>query len=138
MEQALREGFQGEAAGGNGAGKAAAPQPSNVTPLPAQKPLDLWPMHIALTFKPIKEPTKGELHELVLREPTAGDIARIGNPVKMDEGGTFVFEPRTMHFMIAALSGVMTPFLDQMDTRDWNTVAYRLLRFFLPGRGAWD
>jgi len=29
------------------------------------------------------------------------------------------------------------PFIEQMDTRDWNSVAYRLRRFFLPDPGAW-
>jgi hypothetical protein len=39
--------------------------------------------------------------------------------------------------VMAALSGVLLPLLEPMDTRDWNSCAYRLRNFFLPDLGAW-
>ena len=42
-----------------------------------------------------------------------------------------------MTYMIAAPSGVLPPFIEEMDPRDWNSCAYRLRRFFLPDPAAW-
>ena len=40
-----------------------------------------------------------------------------------------------MTLMMAALSGILPPFLERMDPRDWNSCAYRLRGFFLPDPG---
>ena len=42
-----------------------------------------------------------------------------------------------MTYMIAALSGILAPFIDEMDPRDWNTAAYKLRGFFLPDLRDW-
>jgi hypothetical protein len=110
-----------------------AVQTGEVVPLPSG---DVWPMRIKLKYKPVVDPSKPEpIRELVFRQPSGGDINYVGNPVKMGEGGIFSFDERKMHMMMGRLSGILTPLLDQMDSRDWNTCAYRLLRFFLP---SWD
>ena len=93
-----------------------------------------WPMVVKLSFKPITN-NKGEtIDELVFREPRGGDINRYGNPVRMNAAGDWVIEERKMHYIMAALADILPPFLDAMDTRDWNFAAYELMRFFLPTR----
>lgn len=93
-----------------------------------------WPMTVKLSFKPIAN-GKGEMvDQLVFREPKGGDINRYGNPVRMNAAGDWVIEERKMHYIMAALADILPPFLDAMDTRDWNFAAYELMRFFLPTR----
>jgi hypothetical protein len=94
----------------------------------------VWPMVVKLTFRPIQN-NKGEtIDQLSFREPRGGDINRYGNPVRMNGMGDWVIEERKMHYIMAALADVLPPFLDAMDTRDWNACAYELMRFFLPTR----
>jgi len=94
----------------------------------------VWPIVVRLTFKPIKN-NKGEVvNELSFREPRGGDINRYGNPVRMNNQGEWIIEERKMHYIMAALSDILPPFLDAMDPRDWNVCAYELMRFFLPTR----
>ena len=71
------------------------------------------------------------------REPRAGDINRYGNPIRVNQEGDVIIDERKMSYMIAALSGILPPFIDEMDPRDWNSCAYRLRRFFLPDPAAW-
>jgi hypothetical protein len=95
---------------------------------------ELWPIVVKLSFKSIRN-NKGEtVNELSFREPKGGDINRYGNPVRMNSAGDWVIEERKMHYVMAALSDILPPFLDQMDPRDWNFCAYELMRFFLPSR----
>jgi hypothetical protein len=42
-----------------------------------------------------------------------------------------------MTFMIAALADILEPFIEDMHTRDWNTVAMKLRHFFLPDPRGW-
>jgi len=106
------------------------PSPAEATPDILE---DIWPIVVKLG-KPIKTQSGDEIKEISFREPTGGDINQYGNPVRMNSQGEWVIEERKMHFIMAALSGVMPPFLNKMDTRDWNVCAYELLRFFLPNR----
>ena len=74
-----------------------------------------------------------------LREPRAGDINRYGNPVRVNQDGDVIIDERKMTYMMAALSGILPPFIEEMDPRDWNSCAYRLRAFFScpirrPGR----
>ena len=71
------------------------------------------------------------------RQPTGADINRNGLPVRIDVNGDVVMDERKMTLMMTALTGVMTPFLETMDPRDWASCAYRLRNFFLPDPGAW-
>ncbi|MBR0879618.1 hypothetical protein ACVMGC_001018 [Bradyrhizobium barranii subsp. barranii] len=96
-----------------------------------------WPITIKLLNRPIRN-NKGEMiKEITLREPRAGDINRYGNPVRIDQEGEVRIEERKMTFIIAALSDILPPFIEDMHPRDWNSVAFRLQRFFLPDPAAW-
>jgi hypothetical protein len=109
----------------------AAPEP------PAEPPAEQWPVKVKLIHKPVRN-TKGEMvHELSFREPTGGDINRCGNPCHVDQYGEVVIIERKMTVMMANLSGILQPFIEMMDPRDWNSCAYRLRSFFLPDPAAW-
>jgi hypothetical protein len=119
-----REGFQ-----------HAEPVKEEALPAPAPPPeerRETWPIKVKLVHKPIRDQDSNELAELSFREPTAGDIVRYGNPARLSSDYDAVIEERKMTLMIAALSGVLSPMLDKMDPRDWNSCAYRLRPFFLP------
>jgi hypothetical protein len=119
--------------------KRAAPPPE-IEPSPAELPPleqdDEWPIIVVLK-KPIRNNRGEEIKELSLREPRAGDINRYGNPVRFNKEGDIVHDERKMTYMIAALSGILPPFIEEMHPRDWNTAAYKLTRFFLPDPAVW-
>jgi hypothetical protein len=130
---ALREGFQPAidpaVAGGNGRAVHEAPPPP---PPPVEEYKDLWPVKVKLVHKPIVDQDGRELKELSFREPTAGDINRYGNPVRLTNDFDAVIDERKMTMVMSALCGVLSPMLEKMDPRDWNSCAYRLRTFFLP------
>jgi len=103
-------------------------------PEPTEPPREDWPIKIKLR-KPIRDNKGDPVNELSFRQPTGADINRNGLPVRIDIYGDVQIDERKMTAMMTALTGVMTPFLETMDTRDWATCAYRLRNFFLPG---WD
>lgn len=139
----LREGFQSvEPKPAETKPAAAAPAAAAPTPTPApepapapppepEPPAEVWPIKVQLR-KPLRLEGGRELSELSFREPTGGDINRYGNPVRIDTAGEVIIDERKMSMMIGALSGVLTPYLDRLDPRDWNTCAYRLRNFFIP------
>jgi hypothetical protein len=93
---------------------------------------DTWPVTVQLLYKPIRT-EKGEVvKSLTFREPTAGEINRIGNPTRILWDGEVIIEERKMTFIMAALCGLLPPTLNQLDPRDWNSCAWKLRRFFLP------
>lgn len=96
-----------------------------------------WPITVKLLHRAIKGNKGEQLKEVSLREPRAGDINRYGNPIRINQDGDVLIDERKMTYMIAALSGVLPPFIEDMDPRDWNSCAYRLRRFFLPDPAAW-
>lgn len=107
---------------------------AKVAPVEQDEPvdIDIWPLKVRL-MKPIHVSGSGDiLHELTFREPTGRDINRHGNPTRMGPDLMFIIDEKKMMLMMTALSGVMTPDLERMDARDWNTCAWRLYRFFLP------
>lgn len=75
-----------------------------------------------------------EVREITFREPTGGDIERIGNPVIIDwqEGARFDYKSREMTAMMAALANVPPSTIRQMHPMDWNTGALKLANFFMP------
>jgi hypothetical protein len=139
-----REGFVDEQ-------QPAAPKPRPVAPpiiepspaetaTEADAPLHLqaqWPIVIKLLYRPIRNTRGEEVKEVRMREPRAGDINRYGNPIRVNQEGDVVIDERKMTFMIAALTDILPPFIEEMDPRDWNSCAYRLRRFFLPDPAAW-
>lgn len=100
--------------------------------------VETWPITVRLLHKPVRN-NKGEpVKELNFREPTAGDIMRIGgNPVRLNDKFETIIEDAKMLTLMANLSGIMEPFLQPMDPRDYNSCAYRLRNFFLPEAVAW-
>jgi hypothetical protein len=101
------------------------------------EPKEIWPIKVKLLHRPVRNNKGEEMRELSFREPTGGDINRYGNPVRVNQDGDIVIDERKMSFIMSALSGVLTPMLERMDPRDWNSCAYRLRGFFLPDPSAW-
>ena len=110
---------------------APAPEPE---PGPAK---EVWPIKVRLLHKPVRGPKGDMMQELSFREPTGGDINRVGNPCMVDQNGDVIILDRKMTTMMAQLSGVLQPFIEAMDPRDWNSCAYRLRGFFIPDPAAW-
>ena len=131
-----REGFQTGETPPPRKERASLPAPADSPETTA--PIDEWPVKVKLMHRPIRNEHGEEVRELSFREPTGGDINRCGNPVRVDQFGEIVIEERKMSLMIAALSGLLSPIIDRMDPRDWNSCAYRLRRFFLPDPEAWS
>ena len=77
-----------------------------------------------------------EVKSLTFREPTAGDIDRVGNPVVLDffQGDTpkTTFDAKIMTQMMSLLAAVPPSAIKQMHPRDWNTAAWSLASFFMP------
>jgi len=77
-----------------------------------------------------------EVSELTFREPTAGDIERVGNPVLLDflSGDTpkATFDAKAMTQMMSVLAAVPPSTIRAMHPRDWNTAAWNLASFFMP------
>jgi hypothetical protein len=110
-----------------------APSPEDLPPL-AQ---DEWPIVVKLLYKGIRNNAGETVRTISLREPRAADINRFGNPVRVNQDGDVVIDERKMTYIISALAGILPPFIEDMDPRDWNSCAYRLRRFFLPDPAAW-
>ena len=106
---------------------AAPPQPEQET----------WPIKVKLLHKAIRNNKNEEVRELVFREPTGGDINRYGNPCRIDSTGEVHIDERKMTLIMAGLTGILSPLLERMDPRDWNSCAYRLRGFFLPDLASW-
>jgi hypothetical protein len=123
LKPPLREGFQPDEPAQPVDIQTSAPAPVG----------ERWPLVVKLKYKGIVDPSKpDEIRELRLRQPTALDIEMAGAPVQIGASGIFTIDERKMGAMIGRLSGILTPLLQQMDSRDWYTAAFRLYRFFLP------
>jgi Phage tail assembly chaperone proteins, E, or 41 or 14 len=113
-------------------------EPEPPPPLPPAEPYaETWPVKVKLLHKAVRGPKGDMLKELSFREPTGGDVNRYGNPCIVDQNGDVIIIDRKMMTMMAALSGVLQPFLEAMDTRDYNSCAYRLRGFFIPNLASW-
>jgi Phage tail assembly chaperone proteins, E, or 41 or 14 len=113
-----------------------------------EPPVDSWPLVIKLMHKPVQRSANvtDTVTELVFREPTAGDIMRSGgNPVRVEVAQVtgneviynFNIDDVKMIRLMANLSGILEPYLQKMDTRDYNSCAHRLRRFFIAEQGMW-
>jgi hypothetical protein len=96
-----------------------------------------WPITVQLLYRPIRDVDGKELTALTFREPRAAEINRIGNPTRVLWDSEIVVEERKMTFIMASLSGILPPILEQMDPRDWNSCALRLRKFFIADLRAW-
>jgi tail assembly chaperone E/41/14-like protein len=115
--------------------QAAPEQEIDAKPPPA--PVEEWPIRLKLMHKPVRNNRDELVHELTFRQPTAGDINRYGNPVRIDFNGEVQIDDQKMMRVIAALTGILVPNLEAMDPRDWTSCAYRLRSFFLPDLAGW-
>src|SRR5262245_1556974 len=80
-----------------------------------------------------------EISILRWREPTAGDIERAGNPIIVDlfgEQPRLTFDERKMSGMMSVLAQVPPSSVKQLSASDWNTIAWKMVRFFMPALGA--
>ena len=97
------------------------------------------PVENPIFTQPLQDPIKlygAPINEVSLREPRAGDILRVGNPVEYDPR----FEPAKIGFnegksfaMLERLSGIPVNILEQMTTNDFAACCWGMARFFIPG-----
>jgi hypothetical protein len=76
-----------------------------------------------------------ETNEIKFREPTAGDIERVGNPVLVgmyENSPKIHFDSSIMTQMMARLAGVPPSTIRSMHPKDWNNGAWLLANFFMP------
>jgi hypothetical protein len=147
--QPVREGFQSATGGAqpqprvmqNGGAAGTGPiidaTPTQEPQVASPPPVDQFPITVKLLYRPILGNNREELTSLTFREPTGGDINHCGNPCRVNSDGDVVIDEKKMSLIMANLSGVLSPLLDRMDPRDWNSCAYRLRNFFLPDLRAW-
>lgn len=128
------------------AATAAAQPTEEEAPPPVEELLDEWPLTIKLLHRQVETRPGMSVDELTFREPAAGDLMRAGgNPCKVEivemGGGRVTWQPviddAKMLRLMASLSGVLEPYLQRMDPRDYASCAHRLRRFFLPEQGIW-
>lgn len=116
----------------------AAADPAGSTAAASPEPFkEQWPIVVRLIHKKIPNNEGEIIDRLSFRQPRGGDINRYGNPCRVNQEGDVVIDERKMHYIMAALSGVLPPLLEAMDPRDWNSCAYRLRDYFLPDLRAW-
>lgn len=73
--------------------------------------------------------------EIAFREPRAGDVMRIGNPVAVDlyaEPPRITYDDDRMGAMLAALSNFPKPMIERMHPQDYVACCWGLSGFFLP------
>jgi hypothetical protein len=73
--------------------------------------------------------------ELKFREPTGGDIERIGCPIVLsvfEAQPKPIYDGAIMTMMMAHLAGVPPSTIRQLDPRDWQNGAMMLFHFFVP------
>jgi len=88
--------------------------------------------------KPIR--ANGEdVQVLRWREPTAGDIERAGNPIALEFNGTdfptMSFNEKKMNNMISVLCAIPPSSVKMIPAGEWQAIAYKLSRFFMPTMG---
>lgn len=73
------------------------------------------------------------MSEIKMREPTAKDIVRIGNPVIIDmETGNITHNMARMRDMIAALANIPSSSVEFLAPRELMDCAWAISPFFLP------
>jgi hypothetical protein len=82
-----------------------------------------------------------DMHSITWREPTAGDIERAGNPIILEfredeEYPRMRFDERKMNAMIGLLAGIPPSSVKQLSAGDWQSIAFKLSRFFMPRGGS--
>src|SRR5215471_5705217 len=78
-----------------------------------------------------------EVDELNFREPTGGDIERIGCPIVLsvfEAQPKPIYDGSVMTQMMAHLAAVPPSTIRHLDPRDWQNGAMMLFHFFVPDR----
>jgi hypothetical protein len=135
-KQANREGFVKADPLPETPDPAAGPIIDNEPDDVVEQPKEVWPVKVRLLHRGVRQGAE-TVHELTFREPTGGDINRCGNPCHVNQDGDVIILERKMTTMMSQLSGILPPFIEAMDPRDWNSCAYRLRGFFIPDPTAW-
>lgn len=116
-------------------GDAAALEATTTDAAPPVNGADIkWNGKLPLR-KEIPDGNGGMTKELDLREPTAADIERIGQPVLFglyDANPKPIFDTRLMTAMLAHLARLPAPSIRAMHPRDWNNAAWHITYFFMP------
>ena len=100
-----------------------------------------------MTFKPIENPAfrhtlsvpiqayGTEIREVAAREPTGGDLMRIGNPVRYVPGDTDItFDDARAMRMLSALTGIpIEGSLEKAKPADLVEMFWGMAGFFIPG-----
>jgi hypothetical protein len=128
MNKPIREGFVTD---------EPAPVPAEPPVEQPSAPAETWPVKVKLLHRSVRNHKNEEVRELLFREPTGADINRHGNPCRVSGDFEIVIDEKKMTMMMASLAGVLTPEIERLDPRDWNSCAYRLRGFFLPEPAAW-
>lgn len=106
--------------------------PRNLDPTPAA-PSD-GTVRVTLS-KPV--PAHGnDVSELVFREPLGSDMARCGNPVKLDftsDPPEISHDEAKMSRMLSALASVPPSTIGALSGADWLECAWTITPFFIPG-----
>jgi hypothetical protein len=80
-----------------------------------------------------------EIQVLTWREPTGGDIERAGNPINIEMFGLeqprLSFDEKKMTAMISLLCAIPPSSVRQITANDWNSIAWRMVGFFMPNMG---
>jgi len=97
-----------------------------------------WPITVPLIYKEIENDKGEKIKSLKFYEPTAAEINRVGNPIRLNWENEPIVEERKMTAMMGALSRVQPVRLQQMDPRDWCNCAWILRPFFLPDLRAFN
>ena len=97
-------------------------------------------------FKPVENPVftyelerpiqylGAAITSVAIREPTAGDMFRVGNPVKFDTKDNLEFDEQKAMLMLSRLSGIpIEGSLEKMSCNDAVGLFWGFARFFLPG-----
>jgi hypothetical protein len=114
---------------------AGAPPPLDLD----APPTDLeWPVRLKLLYRPTRNTKNQVIHELLIRAPTAGDISRCGNPVRLNNEGDVIVDEEKMTRMLSALSDVFPPMIETLDARDWISCSFFMQRILLPNRATWE
>ena len=105
-----------------------------------------------MTFKPVETPVftytlskpiqylGEEITSVSIREPTAGDVFRVGNPIKYDlrfDSPNIEFDEDKAFKMLARSSGIpIEGSLERMSSGDAVSCFWGMAPFFVPGRSA--
>jgi hypothetical protein len=127
-----------------------SPQPSEQQTMPEDEGDDRVDVSGNGSAEPVVDPNSftltkpiqahgDEIKVLRWREPTGGDIERAGNPINIEMFGLeqprLSFDEKKMTAMISLLCAIPPSSVRQITASDWNSIAWRMVGFFMPNMG---